>query len=118
MRGRGYGGYWPVIPKDYWECYGLEPEPLRVIPTARQISRLDQVNIWLTWLDQETRQLVWLYCSGMSLRKLQNRLGRPKSTLHVNLHHAFLELMWRINNRRPKPMDVKAIITTHMQRRA
>lgn len=51
-RPRGYGSSWPPVVHDARHAYGYTPEgPMRVIPSAAAISRMEECFDWLLLLD-------------------------------------------------------------------
>ncbi len=60
----------------------LEPAPGRAMPSAAEITQLDQVLGWLQLLDQEDRHLVALRMQGTSWRKMKRHYpGRSHEAL-------------------------------------
>ncbi len=58
-RPRGYGNSWPPVVHDAKHAYGYTPErPMRVIPSAAAISRMEECFDWLLLLDPEDARIV------------------------------------------------------------
>ena len=68
-RPRGYGSFWPPVVHDAKHAYGYTPErPMRVIPSAAAISRMEECFDWLLMLNPEDARIVWLRAEGARTR--------------------------------------------------
>jgi hypothetical protein len=58
---------WPTIILSYWEAYGQNAPRMRLpAPSATQISEMEEVLGWITWLgkqDRLTMRCVWVCCA-------------------------------------------------------
>ena len=63
-------GYWPDVIQNFYDAYGYTAPTVRVIPTARQISRLDEVIEWMSWLPPEYARIIWARAEGFSWRQI------------------------------------------------
>ena len=80
-RPRGYGGSWPSVVQEAKHAYGYTPEaPIRVIPRAAAITRMEDCIGWLAWLDPEDARIVWLRAEGVRWRQVCIRAGVVRST--------------------------------------
>ncbi len=60
-RPRGYGRSWPDVVHEAKHAYGYtEARPMKVIPSAAAISRMEECFDWLLMLDPEDARIVWL----------------------------------------------------------
>ncbi len=80
-RPRGYGSSWPPVVHDAKHAYGYTPErPMRVIPSAAAISRMEECFDWLLMLNPEDARIVWLRAEGARWRQVCIRAGVVRST--------------------------------------
>ena len=79
-RPRGYSSYWPAVVHDAKHAYGYTPEaPMRVIPSAAAITRMEECFDWLMLVDPEDARIVWLRADGMRWRQVCIRAGVVRS---------------------------------------
>lgn len=58
---QGYISTWPTVIREPLEILQMEPIPLRVISSPKDISELEEVLFhWLPMLEIEERRLLWL----------------------------------------------------------
>ncbi|WP_374422819.1 DUF6362 family protein, partial [Paracoccus sp. (in: a-proteobacteria)] len=50
VRAQGYFGAWPQVLRTKREIAAMEPEPMRVVPSAKAISALERTFDWMTWI--------------------------------------------------------------------
>ena len=90
---------WPEIVRSFYEAYGYTEATMpKVVPTARQLSELDQVIGWLAWLSRygdEYPKIIWARAENYSLRRISRQVGLNKDTCKerfleglIALHHA------------------------------
>ena len=80
-RPRGYGNSWPPVVHDAKHAYGYTPErPMRVIPSAAAISRMEECFDWLLMLNPEDARIVWLRAEGDRPRCSAARTKLARST--------------------------------------
>ena len=80
-RPRGDGSSWPPAVHEVKHAYGYTPEaPMRVIPSAAAITRMEECFDWLAWLDPEDARIVWLRAEGVRWRQVCIRAGVVRST--------------------------------------
>lgn len=66
---------------DAKHAYGYTPErPMRVIPSAAAISRMEECFDWLLLLNPEDARIVWLRAEGARWRQVCIRAGVVRST--------------------------------------
>ncbi len=81
-RPRDRGVWWPDIPAD-WLGYGYtDARMMRIMPSARDIDRLDEVMTWMAWLPPKVGKLVAARAFDLPWRPLCERLGKSRTTLH------------------------------------
>ncbi len=69
-----------------------EREVIFVRPTAEQADRLVECMNWLTPLTVEERNVIWLRASGLSWRRVGERLQVTAKTARVHWCHALNRL--------------------------
>ena len=88
--------------------YSLWPLPLNVpsgdtagtrpaAPPPAAIDRLDQVLVWLAWLEPEERRLVWLRAEGLPWKRITHRLAIGRTTAWQRWTTALLKISIRLN---------------------
>ena len=80
-RPRGYGSSWPPVVHDAMQAYGYTPEaPMRIVPSAAAITRMEECFDWLLILDPEDARIVWLRAEGVRWRQVCYRAGIVRTT--------------------------------------
>ena len=77
---KGYGHSWPEYVHDAKQAYGYEEARMRVVPSARDIQRMEDCITWLAYLDPEDARIVWLRAEGIRWRQVCIRAGVVRST--------------------------------------
>lgn len=68
---------WPDVVYE-WSAYGYTPSQLRAaVPSAIEITRLDETLQWLHWLNRDQRMILWARANGWTWRKIEE-LDAPK----------------------------------------
>jgi hypothetical protein len=65
--------------------------------SAAAISKADETVVWLLWLDDAARRIVWAQASGIAWRQLENMDGRSHTTLRRIEAKGFEEICRRLN---------------------
>ena len=98
-RPRGYSSYWPAVVHDAKHAYGYTPEaPMRVIPSAAQITRMEECLDWLLLVDPEDARIVWLRAVGMRWRQVCIRAGVVRSNAWRSWVAALLTISKKLNS--------------------
>ena len=98
-RPRGYSSYWPAVVHDAKHAYGYTPEaPMRVIPSAAQITRMEECLDWLLLVDPEDARIVWLRAEGARWRQVCIRAGCVRSTAWRRWAAALLTISKKLNS--------------------
>lgn len=100
---------WPEILRSFYECYGNEsandrlnkPMPLN----SRQVSELDQVIEWLTWVTALQSKVVWSAAEGISWRKIAAIAGKSDKTCKQLAEDAIVEITMIQNGLWEKPHE-------------
>jgi hypothetical protein len=80
-RPRGYGSSWPPVVHDAMQVYGYTPEaPMRIVPSAAAITRMEECFDWLLILEPEDARIVWLRAEGVRWRQVCYRAGVVRTT--------------------------------------
>lgn len=80
-RPRGYGSSWPPIVRDAKHAYGYTPErPMRVVPSAAAITRMEECFDWLMLIEPEDARIVWLRAENVRWKQICIRAGVVRST--------------------------------------
>lgn len=80
-RPRGYHSAWPPIVRDARHAYGYTPEaPMRVIPSAAAISRMEECFDWLLMLEPDDARIVWMRAENRRWKQICARIGVVRST--------------------------------------
>lgn len=78
---RGYGSSWPDVVRSAFTAYGYEDaRPMRVIPSAAAITRMEECIDWLRLVDGETARIIWLKAEGVQWRHICIRAGVVRQT--------------------------------------
>ncbi len=97
-RPAGMVAHWPDIVRQGFEACGRESVRLRPpAPSPAAISRADAAVLWLLWLDDAARRIVWARASGFPWRKLEDLDGRSHTTLRRADAAGFAAICQRLN---------------------
>lgn len=82
--------WWPDVVNDYWDYVGWDYTAYRTrpaLPTASEISRMDQTLDWFANADLTpfARKLVWSRAAGVKWRMLEDWMGY--SARHLQTWH-------------------------------
>ena len=98
-RPRGYRSSWPPIVQEAKHAYGYTPEaPMRVIPSAAAITRMEECLDWLLLVDPEDARIVWLRAEGARWRQVCIRAGCVRSTAWRRWAAALLTISKKLNS--------------------
>jgi hypothetical protein len=63
------------------QAYGYTPEaPMRIVPSAAAITRMEECFDWLLILEPEDARIVWLRAEGVRWRQVCYRAGVVRTT--------------------------------------
>lgn len=75
-RVQGYFSLWPTIIREPAEILQMEPSPLRIRPSVKDITQMEEVLfIWMRWLEVEERRLVWRRSERVRWKQICAELG-------------------------------------------
>lgn len=108
-RPRGYGSSWPAVVHDAKHAYGYTPEaPMRVIPSAAAITRMEECFDWLMLIDPEDARIVWLRADGMRWRQVCIRAGVVRSNAWRRWVAALLTIAKKLNSQTKSGRKLRA----------
>lgn len=76
---RGFGSSWPDYVREAWHAYGYHAARVRIIPSAAEITRMEECLEWLAWLSAEDARLVWLRAEGARWERIGRKFGLSRS---------------------------------------
>ncbi|MWB77062.1 helix-turn-helix domain-containing protein [Pseudooceanicola sp. 216_PA32_1] len=96
---QGYLNAWPQVIRTEREILAMEPEPMRVWPSAAAISRLEQTFDWVVWLGESERRLIWWRAGRRPWKQITHDLGVDRSTAWRQHKLALTKISARLNVR-------------------
>ena len=81
VKAQGYFNTWPDIVRTSREIAAMEPQPMRVWPSAAAITRLEQTFDWVLWIEEAERKLVWSRAARMPWKQISGELARAGADL-------------------------------------
>ena len=76
----GYAKRWPDMMYLPREIERQAPAPMRLQATPQQITRMEETLTWITWVQPQTRQLIWNRAEALPWRLIARREGLSKTT--------------------------------------
>ncbi|OIQ67524.1 hypothetical protein GALL_508970 [mine drainage metagenome] len=108
-RPRGYRSAWPQVVHEAKHAYGYtEVAPMRVIPSAAAITRMEECLDWLRLIDPEDARIVWLRAEGARWRQVCIRAGVVRSTAWRRWAAALLTIAKKLNMQAKSTRKLKA----------
>ena len=93
---------------DAKHAYGYTPEaPMRVIPSAVQITQMEECLDWLLLVDPEDARIVWLRAEGARWRQVCIRAGCVRSTAWRRWAAALLTISKKLNSQTKSKRKLK-----------
>jgi hypothetical protein len=80
VKARGYFNAWPSVLRSEKEIAAMEPEPMRVWPSAAAITRLEQTFDWVLWIEEEERKLVWSRAARVPWKQISAEYGCDRTS--------------------------------------
>jgi hypothetical protein len=97
-RPAGLMAHWPDVVRQGFEAYGYDSVRLRPpAPSPAVVSRADAAVLWLLWLEDAPRRIVWARASGIPWRRLEDLDGRSHTTLRRVEGEALAAICRRLN---------------------
>jgi hypothetical protein len=97
VKARGYISAWPTILRSPKEIARMEPEPMRVWPSAAAITRLEQTFDWVLWIEEVERKLVWSRAARVPWKQISGELGCDRTTAWRRWQLALTKIAARLN---------------------
>lgn len=97
---KGFSSSWPEYVQDKRHGYGLHEAPMRIIPSAAEIDRMEEVFDWLRLVDSETARLLWYRASGMRWRQVCIQIGCVRQTAWRRYVAALITVRKRLEKQR------------------
>ncbi len=94
---QGYFNAWPQVIRTEREILAMEPEPMRVWPSAAAISRLEQTFDWVLWLGESERRLIWWRAARRTWTQITHQLCVERSTAWRQHKLALTKIAARLN---------------------
>ena len=94
---QGYFGAWPQILRSAREIAAMEPEPMRVWPSAAAITRLEQTFGWVLWIEEAERKLVWSRAARVPWKVIAGEMGCDRTTAWRRWQLALTTIAARLN---------------------
>ncbi|MBB1493231.1 helix-turn-helix domain-containing protein [Paracoccus sp. MC1854] len=94
---QGYFGCWPQILRNAREIAAMEPEPMRVWPSAAAITRLEQTFGWVLWIEEAERKLVWSRAARVPWKVIAGEMGCDRTTAWRRWQLALTTIAARLN---------------------
>lgn len=78
---RGYGSSWPEVARSALAAHAAEDaRPMRVVPSAKAISKMEECIDWLRLVDGEDARIIWLKAERIRWRQICVRAGVTRQT--------------------------------------
>lgn len=104
---RSFGRSWPEYVHEAKHAYGYEEARMRVVPSAAEIQRMEEVIDWLRLIggeDQQAaadnRRIVWMRAEGQRWRQVCVHVGCVRSTAWRRWAAALLTVCNHLNKQR------------------
>lgn len=94
---RGFFNTWPTIIRTAREIAFMEPEPMRIRPSAAAITRLEQTSVWVLWIEEAERKLVWARAARVPWKQISCELGCDRTTAWRRWQIALTKITARLN---------------------
>ena len=75
----------------------MEPEPMRVWPSAAAITRLEQTFDWVLWIEESERKLVWSRAARVPWKVISHEHGCDRTTAWRRWQLALTKIAARLN---------------------
>ena len=97
VKARGYISAWPTVLRSPKEIARMEPEPMRIWPSAAAITRLEQTFDWVLWIEEEERKLVWSRAARVPWKQISGEFGCDRTTAWRRWQLALTKIAARLN---------------------
>ena len=97
VKAQGYFGTWPQVLRTKREIAAMEPEPMRVWPSAAAITRLERTFDWVLWIEEPERKLVWSRAARVPWKVIAGEMGCDRTTAWRRWQLALTTIAARLN---------------------
>lgn len=97
VKAQDYFNTWPDIVRTSREIAAMEPQPMRVWPSAAAITRLEQTFDWVLWISEEERKLVWSRAARVPWKQISGELSYDRTTAWRRWQLALTKIASRLN---------------------
>jgi len=99
VKARGYHSAWPDFVRLTKEIAAMDPQPIRVGPSAAAMTRLEQTFDWVLWIDEAERKLIWARAARVPWKQISGELGCDRTTVWRRWQIALTKIASRLNAR-------------------
>ena len=97
VKAQGYFGAWPQVLRTKREIAAMEPQPMRVVPSAQAISALERTFDWVLWIEEPERKLVWSRAARVPWKVISGEMGCDRTTAWRRWQLALTKIAARLN---------------------
>lgn len=98
---RGYGSSWPEYVREARHAYGYHNAHVRVVPTAAEISRMEECLGWMRLVQPIDAKIIWMRAEGRRWREICIEVGMVRQSAWRRWVAALITLERRLNARKP-----------------
>jgi len=99
VKAQGFFNAWPDIVRTSSEIAAMDPQPMRVWPSAAAITRLEQTSDWVLWIEVTERRLVWSRAARVPWKHISGETGCDRTTAWRRWQLALTKIAVRLNAR-------------------
>ena len=96
----GYFSTWPAFVYSFADKVEQEPKPMRVLPSPKAISRMEETLTWTVGLDPIDGKIIWLRAYGTRWKEVCWTVGLQRSAANQHWLFGLSVISLRLNNRR------------------
>lgn len=96
----GYFSTWPEYSHSFADKVGQEPRPMRVLPSPKDISRMEETLTWTVGLDPIDGKIIWLRAYGIRWKEICWAVGLQRSAANQHWLYGLSVISLRLNRRR------------------
>ncbi len=96
----GYFSTWPEFVCSFADKVEQEPKPMRVLPSPKAISRMEETLTWTVGLDPVDGKIIWLRAYGTRWKEICFAVGLQRSAANQHWLFGLSVIALRLNNRR------------------
>ena len=101
VRVPGHFNTWPKMIVEFADRVGQQPEPMRLPPPSpTAISRMEEVLLWLRWLEVDDVKLVWARADHTPWKAICWQFGIARATANRRYRYGLSVIAWRLNGRK------------------